>query len=535
MDQSPNRSTTSEFILPATAGVLIIAGLYASSLYSYLLFHSLVEVFNVLTAFLIFVLAWHTRRVQDNRYLLFIGIASLFTGTLDLLHTLAYKGMGVFPKYDADLPTQLWIAFRWLVALSFLAAPFFINRKLHTGGIFAVYLVITVVLIVAIFSRRFPACFVEGTGLTPFKIYSEYVISAVFLAALGLLFRKREAFDPRILRLMTGAIIASVASELSFTQYVSVYGPANMLGHFFLLASVVFIYRAIIVTGVEQPSRLLFRNLKQSEEALQKAQVELEQRVRELEAFSYSVSHDLRAPLRTIDAFSRAIEEEQAHRLDDTGMDYFRRIRSAVEKMGLLIEALLNLARLSRGSIKRVPVDLSALARAASEDLAKTRPERRVEFVIPGGIVAQADQGMLRVVVQNLLENAYKFTGKNDSARIEFGAMEMRSAECGMRNEKADVAGIPNENSEIRNPPVPALSKEPGKSEIVYFVRDNGAGFDMAYASKLFGAFQRLHGADEFPGIGIGLATVERVISRHGGRIWAEGEPGKGATFYFTL
>jgi signal transduction histidine kinase len=546
--QSSERHPFTNITLPALLGLTIVAGLYASSLYNYVLFHSLVELFNVLTAFVIFVLAWHTRKIQDNQYLLFIGIASLFTGALDLLHTLAYKGMGVFPDYDANLPTQLWIAFRYLAAITFLSAPFFTIRKLDTRKIFSVYLAVTVALIAAIFSRNFPDCFIEGSGLTKFKIYSEYVICLFFLASLGLLFRKRQSFDRRVLRLMTAAILAAVASELSFTQYVSVYGPANMIGHFLLLASVVCVYRAIVVTGVAEPSRLLFRNLKLSEEALQRAHDELETRVgertaelaraneeleteiaermraekevrelnrlleervalrtaqleaanKELEAFSYSVSHDLRAPLRAIDGFSRIIEEDHATRLDKEGKDLFRRMREAADRMGQLITALLDLSKRTRGEMKRVPVDLSLTAKAAAEELARAQPERKADFVIAEGITVSGDPAMLRAAVENLLENAWKFTGKRETARIEFG-----------------------------------VDRRDGND--VYFVRDNGAGFDMAYANKLFGAFQRLHAGSEFPGIGIGLATVQRIIDRHGGRIWAEGEPDKGATFYFTL
>jgi signal transduction histidine kinase len=450
-----------------------------------------VELFNVLVAFVIFVLAWHTRRVQDNRFLLFIGIASLFTGALDLAHTLAYKGMGVFPGYTADLPTQLWIAFRYLFSLSFLAALFFVRRTVHPGATFAGYLAVTLVLFFAIFSGRFPACFVEGTGLTQFKIISEYVICGIFLASLGLLFANRKAFDRRVLHLMTGAAFASMLSELSFTRYVSVYGPANMIGHYFLLLSVALIYRAIVMTGVEEPSRLLFRNLKLSEEALRRANTELE-------AFSYSVSHDLRAPLRSIDGFSHAVLEDYGDRLDDAGRDYVGRIRNAARAMAQLIDGFLSLSRQTRGEPARVPVNLSALAATVADDLRKAEPARTATFTIAENMAADGDPLMLRAAVENLLSNAWKFTAQRPEARIEFG-----------------------------------VARKDGKD--VYFVRDNGAGFDMTYAKKLFAPFQRLHSADEFPGIGIGLATVQRIIHRQGGSIWAEGEPGKGATFYFTL
>jgi len=256
-----------------------------------------------------------------------------------------------------------------------------------------------------------------------------------------------------------------------------------------------------------QLGRVLER--RQAEERLRALNAELEARVaqrtaeletanRELEAFSYSVSHDLRAPLRSIDGFSQAVLEDYADRLDAVGQDYLRRVRAATQRMGRLIDDLLKLARVARSEFRRERVDLSAMARAIARDLQKAEPERDVEFVMADGVYAEGDSHLLRLALQNLLHNAWKFTAKKPRATIEFGVL--------------DRGGPP-----------------------VYFVRDDGAGFDMAYAGKLFGAFQRLHSTSEFEGTGIGLATVQRIIQRHGGRIWAEGAAGRGATFYFTL
>jgi light-regulated signal transduction histidine kinase (bacteriophytochrome) len=218
----------------------------------------------------------------------------------------------------------------------------------------------------------------------------------------------------------------------------------------------------------------------------------------ELEAFSYSVSHDLRAPLRSIDGFSMALLEDHAQSLDADGRDYLRRVRAATQRMSQLIDDILNLARVSRAQMTRATVDLSEMARAVVAELQKTEPDRQVEIDITGGLSIEGDAHLLRVVLDNLLANAWKFTSKQKQARIEFGS-------AGANGSRA------------------------------FYVRDNGAGFDMTYASKLFGAFQRLHGTGEFPGTGVGLATVQRIINRHGGRIWAEAEVDKGAIFRFTL
>ena len=232
--------------------------------------------------------------------------------------------------------------------------------------------------------------------------------------------------------------------------------------------------------------------------ALQQHASRLEVANRELEAFSYSVSHDLRAPLRSIDGFSLALMEDYADKLEPEAKDYLQRVRAATQRMAQLIDDLLGLSRVTRSEMSRSTVDLSGMARAVAAELQTSQPERQVEFVIGDALTAEGDAPLLRVVLVNLLGNAWKFTAKRSDARIEFGT----TGENGSRQ---------------------------------FFIRDNGAGFDMTYVHKLFGAFQRLHGNGEFAGTGVGLATVQRIIHRHGGRITAEGAVDKGATFRFTL
>lgn len=234
------------------------------------------------------------------------------------------------------------------------------------------------------------------------------------------------------------------------------------------------------------------------EELVAERTIALETANQELEAFSYSVSHDLRAPLRSIDGFSQVLLEDYTDKLDEAGKDHLQRVRNASQRMGELIDDLLMLSRVTRREMHRNAIDLSKLAHKIAAQLREDQPDRSVEFMIQEGQTAHGDPHLLRIVLDNLFENAWKYSSKEAQAQIEFGAME------------AD-----------------------GKP--AYYVRDNGAGFDMKYAGKLFGAFQRLHKTEEFEGTGIGLATVARIIHRHGGRVWAEGEVGKGATFYFTL
>lgn len=250
---------------------LVLFGLYLSSLYSYLLFHSLSEIFSIVVGCSIFILAWNSRQRLDNSYVLFLGTAYLFVSGLDLLHTLAYKGMGVFPGYDANLPTQLWIAARYCQSLSLLISPLFLRRKLNIDAVFVVYTAVTIAVLVAIFAAGFPVCFVEGVGLTPFKKVSEYIIAFLLLAAIAFLLYKRTAFDRHVLQWLVASLILTVASELAFTLYSSVYGLGNLIGHFLKLIAFYLIYIAIVDMGLEKPQLLLFKNMKEKEKALKKA------------------------------------------------------------------------------------------------------------------------------------------------------------------------------------------------------------------------------------------------------------------------
>ncbi len=608
----------------AAVGVISLIGLYVISRYSYLAFHTMAELFSIIIGISLFMLIWNSRRIIDNHYLIFIGIAYFFVAGLDLIHTLAYKKMDLFIGYGANLPTQLWIAARYLESFTLLTALFLIRRKPKAGLIFTGYTVLTLALLIFIFTGVFPDCYIDGVGLTRFKILSEYLISAILLCSLLLLLKKREAFDREVLILLVLSIILTIGSELAFTLYVGVFDISNLIGHYLKIISFYLIYKAIIETGLTKPYRLMFRNLhereaalreseeryhslfenmsegfalhemscderdvpcdyrfldvnpafealtglkrdriigklvtevlpeedpkwirlygevaltgepihfenysmvlkryydvfayrpaprhfavifmditdrKQAETELQNKTVLLQEANRELESFSYSISHDLRAPLRAIDGFSRIILRQQGDKFDADTRRQFQMIRDNTKMMGMLIDDLLAFSKIQKASMRISLIDMDKLAGEVWEDIRQAHPERELDVRFTEIRPGYGDGNLIRQVFFNLLSNAVKFT-KN------------------------------------RKPGIIDISSYKEGDEIVYCVKDNGVGFPMAYYGKLFGVFQRLHTQEEFEGTGVGLAIVQRIINRHGGRVWAEGKEDRGATFYFTL
>jgi signal transduction histidine kinase len=514
--------------------------LLLASRYSYLLFHSLVELFSVIIACGIFIISWNSRRIMNNSYFLFIGIASLFVGAVDLLHTLAYKGMGVFPGYGPNLATQLWIVARYLQGFSLLLAPLFLGHNLRERFTLTAFSIVTLLLLAAVFSGNFPVCFVDGTGLTTFKKGSEYLVALMLVGSLLYVRQKRMTFDRSVMRIISGAIILFIASELSFTLYTDVYGISNLVGHFLKFAGFYLMYKALIESALVSPYGMLFRELKASEESyrrlseerkeaaaqieilntelsahsreLEEANCELESALdglevanreleianQELEAFNYTVSHDLRSPLTGIIGMSELLTVPHHNLSQEDTRHYLQMVNHSARRMDQLISTLLNFSRLGRGELSLGTVDLSRLAHEIALQLRISDPARHVSFAIAEGLTATGDARLLKVVMENLMGNAWKYTARREDTLIEVGSVQQN-----------------------------------GKSE--FFVRDNGVGFDMAQAGRLFAPFQRLHDREDFDGNGIGLATVRRVIDRHGGQVRAEGEPGHGATFFFLL
>ncbi len=259
------------------SSILILIGLFLTSQVNYLLFHNLAELFSILVAFAIFIFFWNARRFLDNNYYLFIGITFIFIGGIDLLHTLAYPGMGVFARGDTNLAAQFWIFARYLEAVSFLIAPLLIKRKLIAWRIFAVYSILLVLALASIFYWRiFPVTFIDGVGLTPFKVTSEIIIILLLCAAIFMHYQNRAAFDKNVFNLLVTGIGVGIISELFFTNYLTAFGLTNFVGHIFKILSFYLIYKAFIAVSLTKPYNLLFRELKQTEAILRDSKNKLE-------------------------------------------------------------------------------------------------------------------------------------------------------------------------------------------------------------------------------------------------------------------
>ncbi len=463
---------------------------------NYLLMHTLAEMFSIIVAASIFMIAWNARRFTTNSYFLFVGVGLLFVAGLDLLHTLAYKGLNIFPAADANLPTQLWISARLVSSTSLLIAPVFLHRRLHALPALAAYAALTAFLLLSIFAWRiFPACYIEGTGLTPFKISAEFVISFFYIGSLALHYLNRREFDPAVLWLMIGSISLRVVSELTFTLYVDVYDIANMLGHFLKITAFYLTYKALIESALVRPYSVFFRQIEEKTRELERSNAELDH-------FASVVSHDLNAPLQTITGFAELVLERNANSLDDKGKGHVKRIIDAADRMERLIKSVLSYARVTTHSQGFSNVSLQTALDIALANLGSSIEECGAEIKADELPAVLGDEMQLVQLFQNLLGNAIKYRGP------EAPKIAIKAEKTGGTASQQNVWRIT--------------------------VADNGIGIEPRHHEQIFQIFKRVR-EDRSDGNGIGLAVCKKIVERHGGKIWVVSEPGKGSTFSFTI
>lgn len=491
-----NVDRSKPLITPILVGFFVLSGLYLASLYSFLLFHSLSEIFTIVIACGIFMLVWNGRIFLDNNYLLFIGISYLFVAVLDMLHTLTYKGMGVIDVNSANVATQLWVSSRYLQSFSFLFAILFINRQPKADNIIIGYAIVTSLVLASIFLWHiFPACYIEGVGLTAFKRVSEAVVSLTFVASILLLLKKDRAFDHHVLQLLVLSITLNIVAEIFFSLYRNVYGGFNLVGHFFRLTSYYVMYKAIIETGYVKPFTLLFRNLQVKEEALLQQTIELQARNEDLDAFAHTVAHDLKNPLAAIVTTTESLASPRLSA--QTRQEFQLGIKEAAFKMGNIIDDLLLFAEVRKSDVPMEPLDMGTIINNAKDRLSSTIREKKAEIIMPvEWPIALGYCHWVEEVWVNYLSNALKYGG--EKPLIEFGA------------------------------------KLQSDGEIRFWVRDNGPGLTVEEQSRLFTPFTRLNQL-RATGHGLGLSIVRRIVEKLGGQVGVESEVGKGSVFYFTL
>jgi len=487
--------------------------------------HTLLETVSIVVAALVFSVGWYTWGRHRASSVALLCNAFLAAAVLQFVHVLSFEGMPVFVTASGPGKAIVFsLAARLLVAGALLALALMPWRcsmsAAARGWLVALSLVFAVAVALAgLYDQRVPRLLLDPvSGPTPLKVGAGYVIVLLDLAAAaGFLALLRQPRRTSAVSLFAAATMAALA-ELCFGLYTDPRDAFGLLGHVYQLAAYLLVYRALFVNLVRVPYQRLEsarRALQASEEQYRRlfehaqglnASLELRVRQRtaeleaaneELEHFAHAIAHDLRAPLAATAAFGAALARELGPP-SARAQHLLGRIAASVARMEEMIQAMLELSQLSRCVPRRELLDLSALARQVLAACREREPARRVEFEVEEGIHVRGDRRLLTLALENLLGNAWKFTSGRPDARISFG-------------------------------------KEWHNGELVCVVQDNGAGFDMAYAGKLFVMFQRLHSVTEFPGHGIGLANVQRIVARHGGRIWAEAAPGAGATFRFTL
>ena len=482
-------------------GILV---LYWAHQRSYLLFHSLAELFSVVIAASIFVLAWNTRRFQGHDFLTFLGVVFLSVGILDVLHLLTYKGMGVLPIDGANVSTQLWTAMRLVLSISLLIAPLAIDRRLNRWLLLGLYALGTGLLLASIFRwETFPTCFIEGVGLTRFKKNTEYLVGGALIAAMVFLWFRRSRLDGWILGLLLSAMAIAVLEGICFTMYTDTYGRWNWAGHILQIVCNYLIYQAIIVNGLERPYALLFRDFKQHEQELEQAKALAETASAAKDQFLAVLSHELRTPLTPVLTTVQMIEAQSG--LPPDLRESITMIRRNIELETRLIDDLLDLTRLTHGKLQLqlTQVDLHQKLRyvlaICDSDIRAKGLALTVDLRAPRRFV-RGDPARIQQVFWNLIKNAIKFTP-------EGGQITVRST----------------------NAPEGSIHIE---------VIDTGIGIDEPSLLRLFDAFEQGHKdiTRLFGGLGLGLTISKALVEQHGGTIAATSEgKGRGATFTVKL
>ena len=503
-------------------GLIVLFVLYLMSYYNYLLFHSIAELFSITIAFSIFIIGWNSRKYMNNSYFLFLGIVYLFVGLIDLIHTLGYTGMGIFLGYETNLPAQLWIAARYLEAISLLVAIILINKKFGYKYLFLLYSIIFTFIIMAIFFWKiFPTCFIEGEGLTLFKIYSEYLIDVILFINIILIIRSRIKFEKLIYYYIIISNISTICAEMAFTLYVSAYGFSNLIGHLFKIISFYYIYKAIIKTGLKKPYNIIFRDLKLREEELLKYHTQLEnlveQRTKKLkksevkyrkayhraEFYKDLFAHDINNILHSLLSGIQICEVS----FDNTSeVKYSINImKTQVMRGSNLVSNIFNLSKLEESEMPLRKRNVYKVLKKSIASVKKIDRERsiNIQFDFDDKELFILGSDLLEDVFDNILNNAIKHN-KNPTVEIKI-----------------------------------MISKQERKS--VDYLKmeflDNGKGVSDTRKDMIFNRGNKESKSTH--GMGLGLALTKKIIESYDGEIRVEdrvkGDHLKGSNFILLI
>ncbi|MGM0540716.1 MAG: MASE3 domain-containing protein [Thermodesulfobacteriota bacterium] len=492
----------------------LLLGLLAVSQYNYLLFHSVAELFSIAVAWSVFLLVWNVRPYMKNDALFFLGISYLFIGAFDLLHTLAYKGMGVLEFIDKpDLATQLWISGRGIEAGALLLFPLLLGKRIRSDILLGSLIAVAALLLAAIFSWDiFPSCFIEGSGLTPFKVTAEYTICLIVLIAIFLLYKKRNYLDIRVYYYMVASMSLTIAAELFFTFYTELYGVSNLIGHYFKILSFFFIYTSLIRSGLTRPYSLLFKELHEEKDALQEAKKLAEEASKTKSSFLAKMSHEIRTPMNSILGMLRLV---LSGHLPGQQRERIQVAKDSAESLLWLLNDLLDLSKVEAGrfTLHEKEFRLRHLLNNVLKEAQPLAEEKglklhlAVDQDLPVRMIG--DLHRLRRILFNLLSNAIKFT---DQGRISLEAEQLELASCSDQENLLIIT-------------------------ILFKIIDTGPGLDSDQLRAVFEPYMQ-GGRDSLSaeeGIGLGLAVCKEFSEQMGGRIWAASEPGEGSTFYVQL
>jgi two-component system, sensor histidine kinase and response regulator len=480
---------------------LLLALLFPLSQHNYLLYHSLIEILSVAVALTIFSIGWNSRRFTQSNALLVIACTFLVVGGIDLLHTLSFKGMGVFPAWDANQPTQFWIAARYFQSIGLLAAALLIGRRqpLPAPAVLVGTLAAGTTLTATVFLGWFPDCFITGQGLTPFKVGSEFIISGLLIVAGILFWRRREKFAPGIIPFLVCSLALTVLSEMSFTLYVDVYGFFNYLGHVFKLLALIMIYRAFISGSLRHPYQSLFADLVRAKEQAENAS-------RAKSEFLANMSHEIRTPMNAIIGMTELTLDTRLTRLQ---REYLEMVQSSGESLLKVINDILDFSKIEAGFLdfEEAAFDVRELVEKTAQTLAVRAHQKGLELTcqidsaIPKRLMG--DAGRLRQVLTNLIGNAVKFT----------------------------------QNGEVLVRVEVAQDNQEGQRQLRFSIKDTGVGIPADKMDLLFQQFSQVDGSASrhFEGTGLGLAISRQIVEAMGGTIEAQSQVGEGSTFFFTV